>query len=188
MLFRSGWALRYYLEDQIVQLDSMEEEYWRQRSRIRWTLEGDSCTAFFHAIANGRRRKCMIPRLVSENGDISDQQELVEHVYRFYQGLMGAQGEDRAFSLHHDIWSADKRISEEENKDLERSFTMEELDSVLEDMNPDSAPGPDGLPVMFFKKFWEILRGPILDILNDFALGRVDIARLNFGIDRKSVV
>jgi hypothetical protein len=36
--------------------------------------------------------------------------------------------------------------------------------------------------VAFFKKFWEILKGPILTILNDFALGRVDISRLNYGI------
>jgi hypothetical protein len=49
-------------------------------------------------------------------------------------------------------------------------------------MKPDSAPGPDGLPVLFFRKFWGILKGPILHLLNDFTLGRVDIARLNFGI------
>jgi hypothetical protein len=49
-------------------------------------------------------------------------------------------------------------------------------------MKPDSAPGPDGLPVLFFKKFWGILKGTILQLLNYFALGRVDIARLNFGI------
>jgi hypothetical protein len=32
------------------------------------------------------------------------------------------------------------------------------------------------------KKFWGILNGLILGILNDFVLGRVDIPRLNFGI------
>jgi hypothetical protein len=68
------------------------------------------------------------------------------------------------------------------NRELELTFTAEELEEVLLSMKPDSAPGPDGLPVLFFKRFWEILRAPILKILNDFALGRVDIARLNFGI------
>jgi hypothetical protein len=59
---------------------------------------------------------------------------------------------------------------------------MEELDVVLDSMKVDSAPGPDGLPVAFFKNFWGILKGLILGILNDFALGRVDISRLNFEI------
>jgi hypothetical protein len=60
------------------------------------------------------------------------------------------------------------------------TFTAEELEAVLLGMKLDSAPGPDGLPVIFFKKFWGILKGPIMQILNDFALGRVDIARLNY--------
>jgi mannosylglycoprotein endo-beta-mannosidase len=60
-LDEEGWALRYHLEDQLLLVDRMEEEYWKQRSRVRWTLEGDSCTKYFHAIANGRRRKCSIP-------------------------------------------------------------------------------------------------------------------------------
>jgi hypothetical protein len=58
----------------------------------------------------------------------------------------------------------------------------EELDEVLSSMKPDSAPGPDGLPVVSFKQFWGILKGPILQLLNDFTLGRVDITRLNFVI------
>jgi hypothetical protein len=58
----------------------------------------------------------------------------------------------------------------------------EELDSVLAGMKVDTAPCPDGLPVIFFKKFWSLTKPYILDILNGFALGRVDIARLIFRI------
>jgi hypothetical protein len=69
-----------------------------------------------------------------------------------------------------------------ENLALELTFTPEELDEVLSIMKPDSAPGPDGLQVVFFKRFWGILRGHILTLFNDFVLGRVDIARLNYRI------
>jgi hypothetical protein len=106
----------------------------------------------------------------------------VDHIYDFYKGLMGAAGEERAFSLAPNLWPTEARISEGDNAELELTFTAEELDSVLASMKPDSAPGPDGLSVAFFKNFWEILKGPILAILNDFTLGRVDIARLNYGI------
>ncbi|KAM0835806.1 hypothetical protein ACQ4PT_062707 [Festuca glaucescens] len=33
-LDEEGWSLRYSLEDQIIALDSLEEEYWRQRCRV----------------------------------------------------------------------------------------------------------------------------------------------------------
>jgi hypothetical protein len=36
--------------------------------------------------------------------------------------------------------------------------------------------------VKFYKRFWPLLKSAVLQILNDFTLGRVDIARLNFGI------
>jgi mannosylglycoprotein endo-beta-mannosidase len=181
-LDEEGWAFRYHLEDQVVLLDSLEEEYWRQRSRIQWLLKGDACTAYFHAIANGRRRKCGIPRLVSEQGELSDQTAIMEHVYDYYRQLMGSAGEARAFTLAHDLWPSSKRVSDAENLELERSFTLEELDAVLHDMKVDSAPGPDGMPVAFFLRFWGTLRPLVFQILNDFALGRVDISRLNFGI------
>ncbi len=76
----------------------------------------------------------------------------------------------------------EEQVSQGENDDLLLTFTLEELDEVLAEMKLDSATGPDGLPVVFFKRFWESLKGPILNILNDFALGRVDIARLNIWI------
>jgi mannosylglycoprotein endo-beta-mannosidase len=154
-LDEEGWALRYHLEDQIVNMDGLEEDYWRQRSHLRWTMQGDACTAYFHAIANGRRRKCMIPRLITETGEVSEQRQVMEHVYEFYDNLMGTQGDTRAFSLHSELWPAGMRLSEEENNALSLTFTLHELDEVLASMKPDSTPGPDGFPVTFFKRFWE---------------------------------
>jgi hypothetical protein len=49
-------------------------------------------------------------------------------------------------------------------------------------MKVDTALGPDGFPVFFFKKLCGIYESPILQLLNDFDLGRVDVSRLNFGV------
>jgi hypothetical protein len=144
-------------------------------------LKGDSGTAFFHAVANVRRMKCLIPYLRLDDQEITNQGEMMQHVYQFYTGLMGSV-EERTFSLALDLCGEDSRISEDENRALDLPFTSEGLDEVLMSMKPDSTPRPDGLPVLFFKKFWGILKGPILQILNVFILGRVDIARLNVGI------
>jgi hypothetical protein len=77
--------------------------------------------------------------------------------------------DERVSSLAPDLWSEGARVSEEENRELEITFTAEELDEVLASMKPNSALGPDGLPVAFFKNFWQILKGPILAFMNDFA-------------------
>jgi hypothetical protein len=43
-----------------------------------------------------------------------------------------------------------------------RSFTEAELDFVLHDTKTDTAPGPDGLPVQFYKRFWLVLKSAVL--------------------------
>jgi hypothetical protein len=94
---------------------------------------------------------------------------------------MGSE-EPKLLNTHQDLWSAQQRVFPQENDDLMRSFTSEELDFVLKDTKTDTAPGLDGLPVMFYKKFWPLLKRTVLQILNGFSLGMVDITRLNFGI------
>jgi hypothetical protein len=152
-LDEEGWALRYHLEDQIFMFDKMEEEYWLQCSKVRWLLKGDSYTAYFHAIANGCRCKCWIPRHITPSGEVLNQKLIMEHVYDFYRELMGTAGGERAFFLSDNLCLTHCRISGEENEALELSFTREELDEVLASMKVDSARGPDGLPVAFFKRF-----------------------------------
>jgi hypothetical protein len=84
---------------------------------------------------------------------------------------MGTKGEERVFTLGPDLLGEDQRISAEENWGLEITFTAEELDEVLSSMKVDTSPGPDGLPILFFKRFWNLVQPYLLNIINGFALG-----------------
>jgi hypothetical protein len=65
---------------------------------------------------------------------------------------MGSK-EPKFLSLSHNIWSAEEKVSAEENEMLALSFTREGLDEVLKSTKNATAPGPDGFPVAFYKKF-----------------------------------
>ena len=175
------WAFRYHLEEQLLQIHRLEEEYWRQRGRVRWTLQGDANTAYFHAVANGRRRKCYISLLQTDAGPIRDPKLIQDHVYSFYRDLLGTEA-PRHLGLVSNTWSGATRVSDEENNSLLLTFSEEELERLVMDMKVNTAPGPDGFPVAFFKKCWPLCKLGVLHILNDFILGRIDIARLNFGV------
>jgi hypothetical protein len=176
-----GWGLRYHLEENLMLIYQREEDYWRQQSRIQWTLQGDANTAYFHAIANGRRRRCAITVLASPSGPITDKAEIQEHIYNFYRDLMGTK-EPQLLSLVEGLWAVNQTVSSAENLELALSFSAQDLDEVLALTKADTAPGPDGFPVSFFKSCWNWLKPLLLNILNEFALGRLDIARLNFGV------
>jgi len=44
---------------------------------------------------------------------------------------------------------------------LEHNITLEELDNALKQCKNSSAPGSDGIPYSFIKKFWHFLRTPL---------------------------
>jgi hypothetical protein len=102
-------------------------------------------------------------------------------IYSFYLDLMGAE-EPKLLSLDSDIWPLQSRVIDLENEVMLRAFSMEELEAVLRDTKSDIAPGPNNFPILFYKQFWPLLKDLVLQIPNGFALGRVDISRLNFGI------
>jgi len=49
-------------------------------------------------------------------------------------------------------------------------------------MKENTAPGPDGFGVSFYKNCWGIIKGKFMELINDFYLGQLDIARLNYGV------
>jgi mannosylglycoprotein endo-beta-mannosidase len=110
------WAYRYHLEEQLLEIFRVEEEYWRQRGRIKWLLQGDANTAYFHAVANGRCQKCNILSLVAEGRSISDKRDIEEHIYGFYRNLLGAS-EPRSCRLSPDMWDSAPRVLPAEMRD-----------------------------------------------------------------------
>jgi hypothetical protein len=124
---------------------------------VKWLLEGDTNTGYYHNVANGRRRKCKIEFLDTEQGMITEQEDLVQHIYDFYKKLFGGEGRDRA-RLVADIWEEKGKLTQEKREWLVRPFTIQEVEYALREMKTETAPGPDELCVIFYKKFWGILK------------------------------
>lgn len=48
------------------------------------------------------------------------------------------------------------------NLELTREYMASEVEAALKQMKSISAPGPDGIPPIFFKHFWNILGPDVL--------------------------
>jgi hypothetical protein len=69
---------------------------------------------------------------------------------------------------------ANSKIANNEYELLERPLTVDELDDSVEKCNIRSAPGIDGLNNYFIKKFWHLLRIPLLNYATHcFTVGRL---------------
>uniref|UniRef100_C6JRP7 Reverse transcriptase domain-containing protein n=1 Tax=Sorghum bicolor TaxID=4558 RepID=C6JRP7_SORBI len=174
------WEERIDIENS---LDSLQksEIYWKQKAGIKWLLEGDANTHFFHQFANGRRRKNMISFLECDSGDIRGQKDITEHIVSFYKNLFGPS-ENCSISMGNGFWPLEMKLNGEESSTLVKPFELEEIKGVVMDMKTNSAPGPNGFSVVFFQKFWDTISGDMMGMFEDFWGGNLDIKRLNFGV------
>ena len=130
---------------------------------------------------NGRKRKNSIAFLDSENGEITGQSEITNHIVDYYKQLFG-HNESCSFHLGKGFWPNDLKVSEEDKVELIKPFSMEEIKATVMDMKENSAPGPNGYGVTFFKTCWETIKGDLYAMFQDFWKGQLDIKRLNYGV------
>lgn len=69
-----------------------------------------------------------------------------------------------------------------DNEALLAPFAEEEVLAAIKGMNPASAPGPDGQPMKFFHVFWNTVMGEVMAMFQEFYVGVLDLARLNYVI------
>ena len=58
-------------------------------------------------------------------------------------------------------------ISEEENEDLIKPVTLQEIKSILTLSKNDKSPGPDGLPVEVYRALFDVLGMDLLRVIKD---------------------
>lgn len=175
------WELRYQKEADLEHIYEMEELYWHKRSSEQWIVEGDRNTEFFHRVANGRRRKCSIPFLIDSERVLNSQEEMSRHIVEFYKSLFRA---DPPSNIHlaQEMWSETLHLSEQEQEFLIRPFRIEELDKVIKEAKPNTAPCPDGFDVHFYRVFWPQVRNDLFEMLLMLHNEELDLKRLNYGV------
>jgi hypothetical protein len=160
--------LSQQIKEKEMELDNLldgEEMWWKQRSRVDWLQYGDKNTKYFHLKANQRRKRNKITELKDNNGQVWRDYEdiekiLVEHFKNLFQ-------KQQTQNIARTVEVVKDKLNQEMMHNLGDKFTEIEVYNAIKDMKNMAAPGPDGLPALFYHTYWDIIGNDIIDaVLN----------------------
>ncbi|XP_075655057.1 uncharacterized protein LOC142625254 [Castanea sativa] len=158
---------------EINELLDRETRMWNQRSCILWLKNGDGNTKFFHSRASHRYRKNVIMEINDLHGVWTEgPNDIADVLIQYYSELFTTS----SLTIHQEaLHHIPQVITEDMDKELTSRFEEWELNQALKQMAPMKAPGPNGMPPLFFQHFWPMIEGnvthSVLSWLNSGATG-----------------
>ncbi|KAL6586072.1 hypothetical protein OROMI_002716 [Orobanche minor] len=147
---------------------SMEEDFWKQKANMKWMLEGERNSKFFHNLVKKKRQKIFL-HCIRDNGClITNPEDIQVSAVNYFSNCFAEQ---MPILDELDPNLVPKIITHNQNNMLCFTHTIDEIRSCVFDMEGDSVAGPDGFGIKFFQICWDIISSDVFDAVVDFFSG-----------------
>ena len=155
------------LESAFQSLVDKEFEGAKIRSRAKWLEEGEAPTRFFFNLERQKHEKGFINSILNSDGvEVFTLPEITRAHEAFYADLFARSPID-SVTQRYLLSQVERRLSSADSDLCEGDLTLDEATDSLNRSSLGKTPGPDGLTLEFYLKFWDQL-GPILvQVFND---------------------
>eukprot|EP00253_Pinus_taeda_P008074 PITA_08074 len=143
-----------------------EEEELRKKSRCLWLKAGDKNTSFFHNILKIRRATNHIERIMIEGRELRDQEEIKEVAFNHFSALLTA--DPQPVDSVDFLSVIENKITADQNNELDKEVTIEEIEWSIFSMAQDKASSLDGFTVAFYRTHWEIIKKDFVRMVKNF--------------------
>uniref|UniRef100_A0A803P4J0 Reverse transcriptase domain-containing protein n=1 Tax=Cannabis sativa TaxID=3483 RepID=A0A803P4J0_CANSA len=141
------------IQMEILDMEEKMGRIWRQKSRENWLRFGDGNMKFFHASTLIRRRRNYVGAVRGDMGQwIRGRDNIGKHFQDHFHEMFVSSNpliEDELETLFIE------KVTTSENEAICRIPEVGEIKEVVYKMHPLKAPGPDGFPGIFFRKYWD---------------------------------
>ncbi|KAL6525382.1 hypothetical protein OROHE_015689 [Orobanche hederae] len=143
----------------------------QQKARLRWLKESDINSSYYHKMIHKRRNRNGLWGMEVEGGWSEEPRVVKEAVFKHFSVHFKRRSGARMW-VPQDF--AVRKVSEMEGDGLTRRFSEEEVREAVWDCDLDRSPGPDGFNLGFFKACWDIIKGDLCRVFEEFYVnGRI---------------
>ena len=156
----------FELESALSAILRREQEGIKIRSRARWLEEGEVPSRYFFKLGRERFERNFVSSIYDSNGiEVSDRAALINAHEGFYANLFSREEIDLV--TQQELFSGlSLHLSQAEHDSCEGLLLLPEISAALRSMCRNKSPGPDGLSVEFYCKFWDLIGPILLDVFN----------------------
>ena len=151
---------------ELDQLISSKAEGAYIRSRAQNYEEGERNSKYFFNIEKRNSYKKSINKLKTSNNSVTENQGIIlEEMKSFYKDLYSKKELDDGDSFLNTI-NLPKTMPRDIENDLKTDINLEEIKKAVKMMKPNKSPGEDGLPIEFYRIFWDDIEDCLFNSYN----------------------
>nr|GFA49058.1 RNA-directed DNA polymerase, eukaryota [Tanacetum cinerariifolium] len=120
---------------------------------VKWAIEGDENSKFFHGLINKKRSQLSI-RGVFVDGDWISNPVLIKDAFKEHFASRFKQPASFRLKLNSPF---PKRLSFDQVTDLECDISRSEIRKAVWECGENKSPGPDGFSFEFFRRYWNCI-------------------------------
>ena len=160
-------------KDLINNLKSQVMEGAKIRARIQDMVEGEKVSSYLLGKQRSISSKKLMVELLSEKDVIEGLNENVSlkksetielYVYKYFEKLYKKDNGNINIQEQF-LHFIDRKITDEMNDLLTKEISLKELHDVIFSFNNNRSPGIDGIPIEFYKFFWDVIKDDFLLVL-----------------------
>lgn len=147
---------------------------------MQWIKKGERNTKFFHKSTIAHRANNRITKLIDPQGTEKNTHEKMEDVLvQQFQSIAEENMAERSHFTKRFTQHIPKLVTKEDNHNLNRPVSEEEVNEVIKEMHNGKALGPDCFNVDFFKSCWKIFKHDILELVEESRNSKLGLRVIN---------
>ncbi|GKA64535.1 RNA-directed DNA polymerase, eukaryota [Tanacetum coccineum] len=148
----------------IQELEKLKLMEAAQKAKIKWAIEGDENSKYYHGILNKKRNQLSI-RGVLVDGIWIDTPALVKNEFLSHSKNRFEKLQEARLNLNMDF---PYNLTSIQQSDLETEVAKEEIKRAVWDCGVDKSSGPDGFTFDFYHHFWKLIENDVVDAVEYF--------------------